>query len=67
MPQVEPPRQPRAFTVFIAFCITASRCSFQRSFVSMTSPRYLHVVWGVTLPHAVCMGLLLSIRVSDLV
>ncbi|KAH8702780.1 hypothetical protein GQ44DRAFT_717310 [Phaeosphaeriaceae sp. PMI808] len=67
MPQVEPPRQLSALTVFVAFRLTSSRCSLHCSFVSMVSPRYLHVVLGFTSLQSVSIGLLVSMRVRDLV
>ncbi|KAH8727337.1 hypothetical protein GQ44DRAFT_703987 [Phaeosphaeriaceae sp. PMI808] len=66
MPQVEPPRQLSALTVFVAFRLTSSRCSRHCSFVSIVSPRYLHVVLGFTSPQSVWTGLPVSIRVRDL-
>jgi hypothetical protein len=39
IPQVEPPRKLRALTVFVAFRLTSSRCSFHCSFESLVRPR----------------------------
>ena len=52
-PQLDPPRLLRALIVFVAFRLISSVCSFQCSFTSIVSPRYLHVAAGRISPHSV--------------
>jgi hypothetical protein len=52
-PQLDPPRLLRALIIFITFRLISSVCSFQCSFTSIVSPRYLHVAAGRISPHSV--------------
>ncbi|KAF2631869.1 hypothetical protein BU25DRAFT_474904 [Macroventuria anomochaeta] len=66
-PQLEPPRQLSALTVFVVFRLICSVCSFQCSFASIVSPRYLHVALGCILAHLVRMEVSVLMRLCDLV
>src|SRR3712207_4880152 len=45
-PQLDPPRQLSALTVFVALRLSSSKCCFHCSFASIVNPRYLHVSSG---------------------
>lgn len=66
-PHVELPREVGSLTDFDAFCLIFSMCYFQSNFWSITTPRYLHVVFGMMFPHSLWTSCSMSKRVRNLV